>query len=311
MIRQFNKLPTVCEPQVLVENKVSFDGPHSQLSIYDTYQDVERIKLKSDQPLFCAMLSGRKIMHYEKSNYHSDFLPHESFVMAPNQGVEIDFPEASLQHPTSCLAIEISNERIKATAENLNLESPLAVEYGPWQYHENLLHCHHNEQTQQLLKRMTQIYTENHQDRNYMIDLAVSELTVRLLRQQGREVILSFCAEQKDHSGLTSVVNFINEHLHEPLDNDTLCRIACMCRTKFFQEFKQHLGCSPLAFQQQQRLKKAAKMIAQGLQITRVCFELGFANSSHFSRTFKRFYGVTPRLYQAKILSMGAGTPKP
>jgi len=311
MIKQFIKPSFRPEPQVLVENKISFDGPHSQLSIYETFQDVNRVKLKSDQPLFCAMLSGRKVMHHDQSDYHSDFIPHESFVIAPNQGVEIDFPEASLQQPTTCLAIEISNERIQTTADNLNVQTPIADEFGPWQYRENMLHCQHNEQTQLLLTRITQIYTEAHPDRSYMIDLAVSELTVRLLRQQGREVILSFCAEQKDHSGLTSVVNYINEHLDEQLDNDVLCRIACMCRTKFFQEFKQHLGCSPLAFQQQQRLKKAAKMIAQGIQITRVCFELGFANSSHFSRNFKRFYGVTPRLYQTKILSMGAGIPRP
>ena len=39
-------------PQVLVENKISFAGPESELSIYDTYQQAQRVKLKSDQLLF-------------------------------------------------------------------------------------------------------------------------------------------------------------------------------------------------------------------------------------------------------------------
>ncbi len=33
-------------PKVLVENKVSFAGPDSELSIYDTYEQAERVQLK-------------------------------------------------------------------------------------------------------------------------------------------------------------------------------------------------------------------------------------------------------------------------
>lgn len=45
-------------PKVLVENKVTFAGPESELSIYDTYEQAERVQLKSDQLLFCAMVTG-------------------------------------------------------------------------------------------------------------------------------------------------------------------------------------------------------------------------------------------------------------
>lgn len=290
-------------PKVLVENKISFNGPESQLSIYDTFEQANNVQLTSDQPLFCAMISGKKIMHSCDDNYHSDFLPHESFVMAPDQTVEIDFPIAQFSAPTRCLAIEISTDKIKQVADQLNHQQKRNQEFGEWCYQPQIVHTHHNAQTQALLHRMTHIFTENHQDRSYMIDLAVNELTTRLLRQQSRELMMSFCHHHVDHSGMTAAIHFIESNLAKSLDIDHLCKLACMSRTKFFNEFKQHLGCTPLAFQQQQRLKKAHQLIADGNQITQVCFGLGFVSNSHFSRLFKQFYGVSPKAFQSRYVT--------
>jgi len=290
-------------PKVLVENKVSFAGPDSELSIYDTYQQAYRVKLRSDQLLFCGMVTGKKIMHSGKENYHSEFLPHESFIMAPNQEVEIDFPIAQLDKPTTCLAIEISKDRVKQIAHGLNETAEKNNVFGHWQYDEQLVHTHHNSETQALLNRIVQVYTENHQDRSFMIDLAVSELTVRLLRHQSREFILSFCQQEPDNNGLNAALNYMSKHVNDNLDIDHLCRLACMSRTKFFHEFKVHLGCSPIAFQHQTRLKKAANMIKNGQQITHICFELGFSNASHFSRSFKIFHGMSPSQFKARHLA--------
>ena len=290
-------------PKVLVENKISFAGPESELSIYDTYEQAERVKLKSDQLLFCAMVSGKKVMHAEQNTFQTEFIPHESFIMAPDQTVEIDFPIAQWQAPTTCLAIEVSLDRVKNTAQRLNHLSPLKEEFGFWDYSNQLIHTHHNNETEALLHRIVHIYTENHPDRNFMIDLAVSELTVRLLRQQTRDFILNFCNEEPDKNGLSAVLNYITRHLSEHLDIDYLCKLACMSRTKFFIEFKRHLGCTPLAFQHQMRLKKAALLIKHGQQITQVCFELGFNNASHFCRSFKQFFGMSPSDYKKRHLT--------
>lgn len=290
-------------PQVLVENKISFAGPESELSIYDTYQQADRVRLKSDQLLFCAMVSGKKVMHSSVDNFDSDFLPHESFIMTPDSQVEIDFPIAKLTKPTTCLAIEISKDRISQVAESLNEKQTLHKDFGYWQYDNNLVHTHHNSQTQALLNRIVTMYGENHPDRSAMISLAVSELTIRLLHHQTRDFLLSFCQQQPDKNGLAAALCFIEQHLNENIDVDELARIACMSRTKFFSEFKQHLACTPMAFQQQQRLKRAANLLKQGDSITATCFTLGFSNTSHFSRCFKQFYGLSPSQYKARQLN--------
>ncbi|MCL1067819.1 AraC family transcriptional regulator [Shewanella olleyana] len=290
-----------CQPNLLVENKNSFAGPESELSIYDTFEQASRVALKSDQLLFCGMVTGKKVMHSEQ-DFEAAFYPHESFIMAPNQTVEIDFPEAQIHKPTTCLAIEISTDRIQQVADRLNIDSPIQQDYGHWQYQQALVHTHHTQQTQALLDRMVGIYTENEQDRSCLIDLAVSELIVRLLRHQTRDFLLQHSDNNPEFNGLNAALQYISLHLNEPLDINELCRRACMSRSKFFQQFKAHLGCSPAAFQQQVRLKKAATLIEQGQQITQVCFSLGYSSTSHFSRLFKAFFGLCPSDYKQRHL---------
>jgi len=290
-------------PKVLVENKLSFAGPESELSIYDTYQQANRVQLKSDQLLFCAMVTGKKVMHSTSDNFHGEFLPHESFIMAPGSLVEIDFPIAKIAEPTTCLAIEISSDRVQQVSAMLNQQQPLNQAFGHWQYDHKLVHTHHNSETQNVLNRIVQIYGENHPDRSAMVALAVSELTIRLLHQQAREFILAFSHKEPDNNGLSAALTNIELHLSESIDIDNLARIACMSRTKFFHEFKSHLGCSPMAYQSQRRLKQAAILLTKGEQVTQTCFALGFTNTSHFSRCFKKFYGISPRQYKDRSLS--------
>ncbi|MFT5707672.1 MAG: AraC-like DNA-binding protein [Oceanospirillaceae bacterium] len=285
-------------PHVLVENKVSFAGAESELSIYDTFEQASRVELASDQLLFCAMVSGKKVMHANQDNFQCEFLPHESFVMAPNSPVEIDFPIASIQQPTTCLAVEISTDRVKQVVNGLNTASSLQQYDREWDFEAEQVHTHHNAQTQALLNRIIQIYTENHQDRSFMIDLAVTELIVRLLRHQTREFIISHSNKQPDHSGLNAVVSQIRQNLNQNLNIDELCKLACMSRTKFFAKFKQSLGCTPKDFLYQLRLKKAATLLLAGTSITSACFATGYSNTSHFSRCFKAFYGMSPTQYK-------------
>lgn len=283
-------------PKVLVENKVSFAAERSELSIYDTYQSANKVGLVSDQLMFCGMVAGKKIMH--SGDIHDVFLPHESFVMAPNQVVEIDFPDANIATPTTCLAIEIAPERVHLVADQLNKDSPKNKEFGDWRYQHKVLHTHHTTQTQALLDRIVEIFTENNPDRQFLIDLAVTELSARLLRQQTRDFIVAYCKQDPEANQINLVVNYILANLDHPLDIEHLCKMAFMGRTKFFSEFKNHLGCSPIVFQQQERLKKAACLLEKGMQITEASFIVGFQNTSHFSKVFRAYFGQSPTVYK-------------
>jgi len=297
------ELSVLRTPKKLVENRVSFAGPDSELSIYDTYYPASRVGLDAEQLLYCGMVSGRKIMH---DAHHPDervFLPHESFVMAPGEHVEIDFPDASEQNPTTCLTIEISKEKVESISQRMSDLYPLETGPEGWQYNTQILHAHHTSATQHLLKRLVSYFTENHPDRDALVELGVSELIIRMLRHQEREFLLNYCRNTPDASGITTVINYIEQHLSEPLDIEQLTKLSCMSRSRLYTEFKKQLGCSPCELQQQLRLKAAAARFEKGESITKVCYDLGFSNPSHFSRRFRRFFGSSPREYRNKAMA--------
>jgi AraC-like DNA-binding protein len=278
---------------VLIENKVTFAADNSELSIYDTYQNAQKVALHSNELLFCAMLSGKKVMHVASCQYHKAFLPHESFVLAPKQGVLIDFPQASLNAPTSCLAIEISTDKINQVADALNIEQRFAND-ALFAYVPELVHSQHNRQTQQLLQRMVQLFSEPDEQRSYLIDLSLNELITRLLQQQSRDLLLKHSRKLQLTTPVQNALLYIEEHLSEALDIEKLCKIACMSRSKFYQQFKLAFGTSPALWQQQLRLKKAYSLLQQGRAVSQVCYELGFNCPSHFSRLFKHTFGAPP-----------------
>lgn len=285
-------------PTRLVENRVSFAGPNAEFSIYDTYQPACDVRLDAGELLFCGMLTGRKVLH-GSDGFQTEFLPRESFVMSPGEMIRIDFPDAELNKPTTCLTVEISQQRIDQICDRLNQSHPLQRDFNDWQFRKQArIHAAHSSATQALLERLANTFVENSSERDLLIDFGISELVVRMLRHQTRELLLACSHRTPDSSGLSAVVNHIVKHLEHTLDIEQLCRIACMSRSRFFSEFRKHLACTPAEFQQQLRLDKAAEMLKQGRPATAICYELGYGDPSHFSRRFHQRFGVSPRTYQ-------------
>ncbi|MDK2778403.1 MAG: AraC family transcriptional regulator [Pseudomonadota bacterium] len=284
-------------PRQMVENRTIFASHGAELSIYDTFASAEKVRLEAEEVLYCGMISGKKILH-GKQHFNSEFLPHESFVMAPGERVDIDFPEATLNDPTSCLTLGISRERLRQVCDQLNQKNPLPQELGEWSpQHDHVLHVFHTEATQQLLVRIVDSFMSNDTDRDLVLNLGVTELLTRMLRQQGRNFLLHCARNDPTLNGLTEVVRYIDEHLAEAIDVERLCKIACMSRSKFYQQFRHVMGTGPMEYLQQRRLERARELIAGGRGITEVCYEVGYVSPSHFTRRFHQQYGVSPRDY--------------
>jgi AraC-like DNA-binding protein len=290
--------------QLLIENKLTFLGPESELSIYDTYRVASRVGLDAPQLMYCGMVKGKKIMHDGSQNEQGKiFLPHESYVMPPGGYVEIDFPDANEAQPTTCLTLELTKDRLEAISERMRDITTLDNIDHDWQYQPQVIHTHHTTDTQQLLERLVSLFTQNHPDKEMMMDLSVSELIIRLLRQQGRGVLLSYSRYAPDTNGITAVIHYLENNIAKPLDIELLCRCACMSRSKLYIEFKKQLGCSPSEYLHQQRLKLAAERLQLGKTITESCYDVGFKDLSHFSRRFTQFFNCSPSQYRAKYLN--------
>lgn len=74
--------------------------------------------------------------------------------------------------------------------------------------------------------------------------------------------------------------------------------------------FRRHTGKSPAQFWRDMRLHEAKWRLANGSQsITQIAYAMGFADSGHFSRSFRSRFGVTPHAYRRLRLNADLARP--
>lgn len=62
----------------------------------------------------------------------------------------------------------------------------------------------------------------------------------------------------------------------------------------FARVFSALLGLAPHRYLLERRLQRAAELLRSGVNVTEACFQSGFNNLSHFSRSFRRRYDASP-----------------
>ena len=96
----------------------------------------------------------------------------------------------------------------------------------------------------------------------------------------------------------------IEENINDPnLSPDQLASELGVSRTKLYRDLKRIDGYSLSDYVRHVRLEKAAYLLANStLNIQEIMNEVGFINSSHFTKIFKLKYGMTPTEYKRKVL---------
>jgi AraC-like DNA-binding protein len=102
-------------------------------------------------------------------------------------------------------------------------------------------------------------------------------------------------------AGLRSAVQVVRSYLEEnyaaTVSLDQLARLVNLSPFHLAHLFRQEVGMPPHAFQLQLRLSRARGLLLQGRPVSEVATETGFFDLSHFTRHFKRQFGVTPGNY--------------
>lgn len=98
------------------------------------------------------------------------------------------------------------------------------------------------------------------------------------------------------------VVNYMEKNLAQELKFEELAKIAHMSPTTLRRVFRDSFGCSPMAYLQLLRVKRAMILMANPVKsICDVAFEVGFNDSGYFSRVFRQETGQTPKEFRNSI----------
>lgn len=93
---------------------------------------------------------------------------------------------------------------------------------------------------------------------------------------------------------LSALLKYINLNINENLSLDELSQRFNLSKFYLTRRFKELTGLSLHQFIVKKRLTKARYLISVGVDPYRAAVDAGFNNYSHFSRTFKSYFGQNP-----------------
>lgn len=103
----------------------------------------------------------------------------------------------------------------------------------------------------------------------------------------------------KLHVSTSPSIDYIHKHYKEPIYLKMLAEIEHYHPVYYSTWFKKKTGKSPNVYIAELRLKEAKYLLeATDWSLTRISEEIGFENSSSFTRWFVKFEGIPPRKYR-------------
>ena len=86
---------------------------------------------------------------------------------------------------------------------------------------------------------------------------------------------------QDQYDAIKDVMEYIRQHIHEPLDRETLAAVAGFSIPHFHRVFTAHVGQSAISY-------------VRRLRLERVALAAGYDSHAAFGKAFKQQFGLSP-----------------
>ncbi|MEM9636196.1 MAG: helix-turn-helix domain-containing protein, partial [Pseudomonadota bacterium] len=102
---------------------------------------------------------------------------------------------------------------------------------------------------------------------------------------------------QVRNSKLAMAMQIMENNIEDPLTPDEISGIVGLSTRQLERLFAKYIGISPKRYYLRLRLSKARDLLRQtDFSVTDVCVTCGFKSLSHFSKSYRATYGISPGL---------------
>lgn len=113
---------------------------------------------------------------------------------------------------------------------------------------------------------------------------------------------LAYCARYLyGQQSITPAIEFIENHLEQPLENEKLAKLCHVSDDHFIRLFRKCIGQTPAQYVLDRRVSKAAqKLIFSTESVDAIAEQTGFCDRFYFTRVFSNRMGLSPAAYRKK-----------
>lgn len=141
------------------------------------------------------------------------------------------------------------------------------------------------------------LFTKQFQQKNLVSAQNILLMLIKTLIETYAEYRHSVLAEP---ALIQTIKRTYTHELEAPPSISNLAKTHLIRPETLIRSFKKCTGISPKAFLNNSRIEKAKQLLKSGFSICEVAYMLGFADQSHFQKTFTHYTASTPRQYQCK-----------
>jgi AraC family transcriptional regulator len=107
-------------------------------------------------------------------------------------------------------------------------------------------------------------------------------------------------SKQEYISRINKVMDYVEKHFNEEITLDKIAQIACFSPFHFHRIFSTLTNETLNTFIQRLRIEKAAQQLRneENISISEIAFNCGFGSTAHFSRTFRKYFGLTAKEFR-------------
>ncbi|MDF2936917.1 MAG: AraC family transcriptional regulator [Paenibacillaceae bacterium] len=131
-------------------------------------------------------------------------------------------------------------------------------------------------------------------------DMGKEELALLFIGQflqEEADLPLEAVSCEPEEAGLKAACTYMDDRYHQPVSLDGVSSLAGLSKYHFLRLFTRSMGITPYCYLQAVRIGRAKQLLEQGMPPSETAQRTGFSDQSHFTHTFKRLIGLTPRQY--------------
>lgn len=100
---------------------------------------------------------------------------------------------------------------------------------------------------------------------------------------------------------LTELITYIEQNLEDKLYLDELAKITHLNKFGFAKKFKTLTGMTPMSYVLMKKVFSAKAKISPDCDLTDLAYTYNFTDLAHFSHSFKKYVGISPREYRNQL----------